>query len=387
MGRKNLDNHHKKKRKSESSAERSDSGSVSGDEDSQGTWSGSNNSSYSSSRSASASSASGSHEEKRSKKDKKGLASNKPTKEKVRTVEYHVHYNTTPSERYDSNGDLKHKGDIVLTLANGRLSHGTVINKNDVNANNGRVREMVTAVRVKNLVVEGITQPFNLELPTVGAYKDESFCGKQHFCKRIHPSQATFKKPYNDTFTRNTSEAATDYQKKFGLDASNFSDHVVRPKNCDFSLVPLNSPVIAFKNADPATKKQTKHASKGLEKEKLVKMDRKEEEKYSEQALKQISQKMPHGDVTHKFAVRISGVMPSDRAEAHSQWEKDATHKKALRYESMADAKGAIKSLDKDALDKFRGTPQSIVMTIEADYILIDDANSKKTTNNHNGKK
>ncbi len=160
---------------------------------------------------------------------------------------------------------------------------------------------------------------------------------KNHFCKILQPSQYNGKEPFTGTILkRDVSENATNYQKKHGLDARNFGDHIDRPNGKKYSMVPMTSPTLVFYNNDPVNRKDkiTKPTS-GFEKEGgcgMAKMPREVEEKYSAQALEQISQKLPHGDVTsNKFNVRVSSLMPSNRKEGHRRWaEKTEDGKKEL---------------------------------------------------------
>ena len=375
MSRKNLD-HHKKKKYAPDSSSSSSSSSSGDDAYAAGNWS--------SRSSSSSSSGSDSYEEKTRTNSKKSTRTDAKAEAdvKFKTVEYHFDYNTTPAGRFDSNGELKHGGDIILSLKNERLESGYKKHHQDF-VRDGRTREIVKSIRLKDVTVVGWEGAINIAYPTVPAFKNEKFGDAGHVCKRLAPNVLSSQPQDILVMERAITNASIDFQKQYpDLDPQKFDKHV--QFTSDFATVPLNSPVLDHYNAAPENRKrQLTKASKPFEKKGLVIMEVEDAKKFSEMAKKQMENRISYGDVTHDFEMRLSVPTPSDRVRLHKKFE--AGDKEGVQFKRFADAGYAMPGVDLKAKDangmtmkeKFMGQRQRFAGVVEIQYYSESVASKK----------
>lgn len=374
---KNLDHYKKKGKKSQSSS------SSSSDEDGYaGSWS-------SSSSEGSSSSSQESYDEQPLRSQKKGTGSkaaplSDATELAHQTAEYHFEYHTKPSDRFNSKAHLKHGGEVELSLANGHLKTGYVKKKTHFERDGAaaRPREIIKAIRVKRMTVDGWDRGLVISFPTVPVYKEEEYNNRGHVCKRLAPKELNSHTPQDFTvMERKITNASIEFQLDHpDLDPQNFDAHYQKLEKFGMVLVPMDSPIIDHYNADPVNKKSLiKSASKGWEKEKLRKMAQTDVDKYGELAKKQMSDKISYGDVTNKFAIRLNAPMPANREKDHKLFKEGG--KQGIEFQGLADfgyaCPGAnpneVQQNGKTALENFREKAQCFSGVIEVDYYVVND--------------
>ncbi len=309
----------------------------------------------------------------------------------LKTAEFHFEFDTKPGDRFDSKGNLKHGGEIELSQSNGRLTAEYVKDKTHFDATNKlvRPREIVKAIRVRNMTVDGWERGIAVAFPTVPAYKQEQYGNKGHVQKRLAQKELNAQTPTSFTvLDRKITNASITFQQDHpDLDPQTFDTHYQVLPKFGATLVPLDSPVIDHYNADPLNRKKqitSRDVSKDWKAEKLVKMETKVVEKYAEAAKKQMSDKISYGDVTNKFAMRISAPMPENRKKDHAMFTKGDKH--GIEYQGLADFGYAFPGANpkevatngKTRLQNFMDQPQCFAGIIEVDYYVVEGADAKK---------
>jgi hypothetical protein len=363
MSRKTIDNYyekhrrHHKKGKHASSTSSASSSSDGDDGLAAGNWS-SRSGSSSSSSSHSSDSASYDESARDTGTSSKKMASRDPAAEAqvtYKTGEYHFEFNTTPADRYDSKGNLKHNGDIIISLKNGRLDAGHLRHHQDFAKEHVRTREITKAIRLRDLTVTGWDGAITFAFPTVPAYKNEKFGEEGFVSKRVGPNVLGGQPQTIEVMSRKITNASIDFQRQYkDLDPHKFDKHVQFTEH--FATWPMNSPVTEHFNADPVNaKRQLTRPAKGMEKlgpdgKGLVMGSVEEGRKYGEMAKKQMENKISYGDMTHEFEMRISVPTPSDRVRQHKAFEKG--EKDGLQFKRFADPAYALPGADLSAKEK-----------------------------------
>lgn len=240
-------------------------------------------------------------------------------------------------------------------------------------------KDMAKSIRLTHFY-STVTKQLEFSFPTIPALKSEGF-GKNCniVTKKVFPNSLNgVKKLDHEIINRNITYANIAFHNDYPTENAGTVNESVS-MHSDFALVKFNSSVVMYHNTDPINKdKIIKGPSESLKQWNLCVMNKTDAEKYLMESKTDMSDKIPHADISRNMEIVLKCVIPSNRVKQHDLFIK-TEGKEGKRYDGFADLSDHAGSLSLDAMnakemkyDEVLDKKQIIEFRFEMDYLHGD---------------